>query len=275
MAVTFAMYTTHPGLLRCQLTRLRGQLELRGEGKIDAVGVGTFAQDQVLLRRFSNEHLPATLEELAPEPSEALVYQAQRLLPAQSAEEHTQPLRFRQWLFAFSGSVPEFGRIRQAISPVVPDYLLRNVGVETEGEAAFSLFLAGLREIGRIDDFALDPRVGAEVLGKAARALSRHSAEAGASRASSLSLIATNARVLLGARLGEAPLRYTLLEGTDRCELCGISPGAPEVKPNVRAHRRSRTVALASEVRSDRWIALQSGQALAVDAAAEPRLVEF
>lgn len=276
MSTTFALHTTHPALVRCQLARLEGQIDLRDGERFDAIGVGAFVEDEILLRRVSSAAAPPRLSDLFTDVgSDALVVQAQKLKPALSVEEVTQPLRFRRWLFALNGSLQEFARFRPTLESALPEYLKRHVRTDTEGEAAFALFLSGMREIGRTDDRALEAKVAAEIAGRTARQLSRLSAEAGASRTSSFAIVASNARTLIAARMGTEPLFYTLLEGADVCELCGVTPESPELKPAVRAHRRCRTVAVATHVRGGRWMEIASGQALAVNEKAEIQLLPF
>lgn len=276
MASTFALYTTHPELVRCQLARLEGQIDLGGEDRSEGIGVGSFAEEEVLLRRLARSGVPARLSELFTDVgSEALIVQARPLGPSRSVEEDTQPLRFRRWLFALDGQIEEFPRVRAGLEASLPEYLRRNLRCDTEGEAAFALFLSAMRELGRTDDRSLDEALAAEQVGRTARQLSRLSAEAGATRTSNFSIIASNARLLVAARMGSEPLHYTLLEGAEVCEACGVTPQSQELKPLVRAHRRCRTVAVATHVRDGRWMEIASGQALAVNERAEIRLMSF
>src|SRR5262249_25828261 len=114
-----------------------------------------------------------------------------------------------------------------------------------------------------------DPRLEAEVAGRlladTARYLSKASAQAGAARTSTVNLLATNGYILLATRLGGQPLYYTRLEGTDRCAGCGITPSTPESQPGVVAHRRRRSVVVATHVqRPAGWVELADGTTLAV-----------
>ncbi len=114
-----------------------------------------------------------------------------------------------------------------------------------------------------------DPRVEADAAGallaETARELERAAAQAGAARTSTLNFVATNGRILVATRWGEAPLYYTRLEGSDRCELHGITPTTPEAQPTVGAHRRQRAVVVASHVkRTQGWVELAQGTTLAV-----------
>ena len=72
--------------------------------------------------------------------------------------------------------------------------------------------------------------------------------------------------MLIATRYGSEPLYYALLEGTDRCERCGLDQANPDTQPLVREHRRRRTVAIASNLsRATGWIEIPNGTAIAVD----------
>jgi predicted glutamine amidotransferase len=184
-----------------------------------------------------------------------------------SLEENTQPFRSRRWLFAHQGSVQDFAHIRAGLLAGVPDFIKRQIRGETDSEVAFALFLDRLWATGHADDPRLEAEVVGRVLADTARTLSRASAQAGAVRTSTVNLIATNGFLLVATRLGGHPLYYTRLEGTDRCEVCGITPRTPESQPTVAAHRRRRTVVVATHVkRPAGWVELAEGTTLAVGA---------
>jgi glutamine amidotransferase len=265
MSVVLAVLTSDPNLLPCELHRLAGQVALQGEPRPNAVGVGAYAQDEVLLRRFPGD-TELTLPGLAPpHESEALVYHGGRLPVGMSLEENTQPFRARHWLFAHQGSLSGFERLRAPLMDALPDFLQRQVRGATDSEVAFALFLKHLRETGHTDD----PLLGAEAAGRkladTARELERLTAGTGAALASTLNFVATNGHVLVATRSGALPLYYTRLEGTDSCEVHGITPSTPETQPGVGEHRRRLTVVVASHVkRRAGWVELPQGTTLVV-----------
>lgn len=269
MSVALAVLTSDPNLVRCELHRLEGQVALQEEGRSNAVGIGAYAQDDVLLRRFPRD-ANLTLESLAPpHESEALLFHGQRLPVGLSLEENTQPFRSRRWLFAHQGVVEGFTdlHLRASLLASVPDFLKRQIRGETDSEVAFALFLQKLWETGRADDPRLEAELAGRLLADTARELSRASAKAGAARTSTVNLLATNGFIVVATRLGGRPLHYTRLEGTDRCEVCGITPTTPESQPGVVAHRRRRSVVVATHVkRPAGWVELAEGTTLAVEA---------
>lgn len=267
MPVAFAVFTSDPNLLACELHRLAEQVALVNGDKHNAVGVGHYGSDEVLLQRYRFEGPPREVWTLLPQPeSEALVYHAGPLRPGDSLEESAQPYRFRHWLFCHVGAINEWPGVRALLPAEVPEYLLRQLPGEHQAEAAFGLFLKQLRDAGRMDDRLLDAQDAARLLGKSVVRLQALASQAGAARTSRLDVIATNQQMLLAARSGDAPLHYRLLEGIGRCDRCGITESSPEIDPKVLAHRRVRTVAVATNLtKPSGWLEVSKGTVLAAD----------
>src|SRR5438552_836405 len=98
MSVVFGLVTSDPNLLKCELHRLGSVIALDGESA-NAVGVGTYGDGDVLLRRFPAGEGPSRLDALTPRhESGSLLYHAARLPVGTSLEENTQPFRARHWL---------------------------------------------------------------------------------------------------------------------------------------------------------------------------------
>ncbi|MBF5041342.1 class II glutamine amidotransferase [Aggregicoccus sp. 17bor-14] len=266
MSLAFALLTSDPNLLRCELQRLEAQVGLEAAGPVNAMGVGTYAQEEVLLERFAGAE-GRTLSSLAPRyGSAALVLHAARQPLGLVAEENTQPFRARQWLFAHQGSVPEFRAARAGLLERVPAHLRRLVLGGTDSEVVFALFLARLRETGRMNDPRLEAEVAGHVLREVAHEVDAAAAHAGAARTAELNLVATNGELLAAVRWGAEPLFYARLEGTDTCEACGLGAATAATHTLREAHRRRLSVAVASHPRrTSGWVELPHATALVVD----------
>jgi glutamine amidotransferase len=265
MSAILALLSSDPNLLKCELARLEGQVTLQGEPRANAVGVGAYADGEVLLRRLASD-AGMTVGSLAPpHESSALVFHEGKLPVGMSLEDNTQPFRARAWLFAHQGTLKSFERLRSSLLEQLPEFLQWQVKGATDSEVAFAHFLKRLRDHGRMEDPRLEAEVAARLLADTARELDRVSAQGGVVRTSTLNFVATNGRILVASRSGDAPLYYTRLEGTDRCEVCGLTPATPETHPLMMAHRRHRAVVVASHVkRTQGWVELGQGTALAV-----------
>ncbi|MBN9684096.1 MULTISPECIES: class II glutamine amidotransferase [unclassified Corallococcus] len=267
MSAILAALSSDPNLLRCELHRLTGQVVLRPDAHANALGVGSYAQEEVLLRRLAPDR-DLTLDDLGPpHESEAVLFHANRLPLGLSPEENTQPFRVRHWLFAHQGPLPDFEPLRAPLLSRVPEHLRRLVRGPTDSEVLFALFLTHLRELGRTDDPRLGPAVAGRVLRDTVREVEAALVQVGQRRMPPLNMVATNGTVLAATRRGESPLYYTRLEGSAECAHCGVTPATPETHPEVGAHRRRRTVVVASHVtRTQGWVELPQGTTLTVGA---------
>jgi len=266
MSVAFAVFTSDPNLLQCELSRLEADVCLSEAQPFNAVGVGAYAQEDVLLHRHPAPPAFRSLSTLWPRlDSEALLYHGRVLPLGILPEENTQPFRYHRWLFCHQGAVRGFPLVRPRLLASLPEFLQRQVRGDTDSELVFAFFLKLLRDTGRMDDPLLEPPLAAQLLGRTVRLVEQLSAEAGASKTSELNCIATNGLMLIASRYGSAPLAYALLEGTARCERCGLDASMTDSRPIVRAHRRRKTVAIASHaVRPSSWIEIPEGTAIAV-----------
>lgn len=265
MSVAFAVFTSDPNLLPCELARLDAEVALPDGQSANAVGVGAYAQDEVLLQRHPGSPTLKSLSKVWPRlDSEALLYHARTLPVGVSPEESTQPFRFHSWLFCHDGAVSEFARVRPSLVAALPEFLQRHIRSDMDSELVFACFLKHLRDTGRTDDPSLDPALAAQLLGKTVRFVEQRAHDSGAAKNSELNCIATNGRMMIATRYGSGMLAYSLLEGSPRCERCGLDGTMSDSLPIVRAHRRRRTVALISHARPPNWIEVPQGTAIAI-----------
>lgn len=267
MSIVFGLFTSDPNLLGCQLRRLHDQVRLSEDGgPHNAVGVGSYADDTVLLHRYPSTGMPRLVTELPTTgQSSALLYHGRSLPVGTSLEDNTQPFRFRRWLFAQVGELEGYRGFKQQAWEELPDHLKRQVRGETDAELAFALFLNGLREVGRTDDRTLDPLQALRILGAAARHLQDLSSRHSPHKAVNLGWVATNESLLIACRLGQASLSVRLLEGQGSCAVHKLVKGSPQSEPLLRAHERCRSVAVASHaIAEGGWTPLEDGMGIAV-----------
>jgi glutamine amidotransferase len=265
MSATFAVFTSDPNLLQCELLRLAEEIATEDSSGANTVGLGSYAQDEVLFQRFRSPlDLKFNSRTETRHESEALLYHACRLPLGMTREENTQPFRYGRWMFCHSGSLPEPARWKERLIPLLPDFLRRQVRGDTGGDLLFALFLKHIRDAGGLNAPLTDPARGAQGLGRTVRLIEEVSGEMG-SPTGALNFIATNGSMLLATRRGPEPLFYTLLEGSPLCGRCGIEASTAETLPLVRAHRRRRTVAVASHpIHAANWIEIPDGTAIAI-----------
>jgi len=239
MARVLGILTNDPSLLRCQAARLEPSITFPED---EVLGLGSFDDTDVLLARrpanVGTRRLPALVEGLQ---SPALLAMSRREVIYQ--EENIHPLKFRGWLFAMDAESELLTKVREAIEASLPLFLARSLRTVTSGERVFFLFLRELHEQNQLDDPNLEASEVARSLARSLRAVDEFLARAGETRPVDFAALATNGRVLVGARRGR-PLAYLLGEGSGACSLCGLDERSDD--PRVSTHRRGRFVALAS-----------------------------
>lgn len=246
MKQMFAVQTNDPSLIRCQLLRQGDALPLPGD---DAVGVGFYADDDLLLTKKPPQSSPHRLESMLPQLRSPSVVAISGTSGGTFDTEALDPFRFRRWLFAMVGEVERFEELRPAIVEGLPGYLQRQIRSATDREHLFALFLRELHQRGKIDDPTLPSDEAARCLSLSIRALDELGRERGQVRPSPLAMIASNGRLLVAARRG-VPLFYGLVEGLASCEACRITEQAYAKDPGdplIRSHRRSKAVAVVTK----------------------------
>jgi len=246
MGAVIAILQNQPGLLRCQVERLRGQVSLPAEPE-GGWGFGWFSPGDVLLgRRPAGAGAPPALPDLVGNADgEALLVHAGRPQGGPPKDENTQPFRSGRWLFASAGAVEGWEEVRPRLSAALPDHLRRSVLGETDAEHLFMLFLAELRAEAPLDAPGLEAAAAGRALARTVRRLDALAREAGVTAPSRLDLVATNGRVLAATRRG-GPLSYALLEGLVPCARHGLTRESSDASPGGAAHRTVRAVVLAS-----------------------------
>lgn len=258
MTRAFAISTSDPSLMRCELERARGLVALDGEGRV--LGLGAYDDAQLVQRHYG---LGTTRTDVWDLPScETALFVAGAANDSRPMDELSQPFRMRQWLFGTCNTVGSPARVRETLSEQLPDFLQRSLRGQSLEEVIFATFLAELRSLGRTEDPELEAPLAAQLLGRTAQLVED---AAGPANRPGLALLATNGRLLIAAARGAQALFYRLLEGDGACQRCGLSG---DEKPNtalVRDHRRRRSVIFATEpVKPEGWQRVPDGRAIAV-----------
>jgi predicted glutamine amidotransferase len=126
--------------------------------------------------------------------------------------ENTHPFRYRQWLFAQTGTVPEFDRIRDRVVASVPDFLRSGIRGETDAEAVFHVFLSFLHDGGLLGDVPADPAVVRDALRSSLAVIDGMTVEVGA-EAAKLNLLVSNGDKLIAVHRSDAPMRLRVYSG--------------------------------------------------------------
>lgn len=236
-----------------QADRLRCALALDGEGvafgdrfRPEGWGVGSFQGGEILLRRKPIEHRDRVeFQDLVRDlRTDCAIVHARDGGAIASTLENTQPFRFRQWLFAHAGHIPELDSLRPAIMERIPDFLLRNVRGETDSELIFHLFLGFVHAAGGLDDSELDRRAIASALQQTVLALDDITTRAGRPPAV-LNCVVTNHHAMVALRRG-APMVWIRRHGVRDCAVCRRQPDIAGREPKRVDHEQFKYVLIAT-----------------------------
>lgn len=144
-------------------------------------GLGFYQAGEVLLRRRPIDERPEIdlVEAASDLRTDILLAHVRRASVGALRTENTHPFRYRSWLWAQTGTITGFERLRDRLLASQPEFLRRNVRGETDSELFFYLFLSFLHDSGSLHD----ANVSAEAMRAALRAsvslVDRLSAEEG------------------------------------------------------------------------------------------------
>lgn len=136
-----------------QMLRVR-----RASGQAVGWGIGFYQSGEMLLRRRPiDDHDVLDLATAAEQVrTDLLLAHIRRPTVGALREENTQPFRYRSWLFAHTGTLQDFDRVRPRLLGSQPEFLRRNVLGETDSEVLFYAFLSHLHDAGRLSAPSVD-----------------------------------------------------------------------------------------------------------------------
>ena len=122
-------------------------------------GIGFYQGGEVLMRRRPiDDRATIDLAKAAGDVrADLLVGHVRNATVGALRTENTHPFRYRQWLFAQTGTLPSFDAIRERLIASVPEFLRSSVRGETDAEILFYVFLSFLHDAGRLNEAVTAP----------------------------------------------------------------------------------------------------------------------
>jgi predicted glutamine amidotransferase len=144
-------------------------------------GLGFYQAGEVLLRRRPiDDRAEIDLVEAAEDVrTDVMIGHIRRASVGSHRTENTHPFRYRMWLFAQTGTIGGFERLRERLLASQPEFLRRNVRGETDSECFFYLFLSFLHDAGHLNEAHVAPGHVAAALRASIALVDRLSAEEG------------------------------------------------------------------------------------------------
>jgi glutamine amidotransferase len=170
----------------------------RPDGEPLGWGLGFYQSGEVLLRRRPiDDRAEIDLVEAAEDiRTDVMVGHVRRASVGALRTENTHPFRYRAWLFAQTGTIEGFERLRARLLESTPEFLRRNVRGETDSECFFYLFLSFLHDAGHLDDAHAQGEHVAAALRASIALVDRLSAEEGHAENSG-DILVTNGELLI------------------------------------------------------------------------------
>src|SRR5260221_8833331 len=178
-------------------------LKVVAKGTTLGWGIGFYQAGEVLLRRRPIDERPEIdVAELAKDlRADVLIGHVRTATVGNLRTENTHPFRYRQWLFAHTGTIESFSTLRAPLAEALPQFLQRDVRGETDRELLFHLFLSFLHDAGQLDRPQVDAPAAASALRSCVALVDRLCAEQGKAE-SRMNVLITNGEYLLALHGG-------------------------------------------------------------------------
>jgi predicted glutamine amidotransferase len=181
-------------------------------------GLGFYQGDEVLMRRRPvDDREPIDLAFAAADVrADVLIGHVRSATVGALRTENTHPFRFRQWLFAQTGTIPLFDTVRDRLLSTLPDFLRAQIRGETDAEVFFHVFLSFLHDRGALEGTP-PPSVVREALRASLSLVDTTGAEVGAPPASINAIVSCGEFVVV-LHAG-APMAYRVFAGKNDADL--------------------------------------------------------
>ena len=159
MARLFGLIGNRADLAARVLASEEEALRVSSKGTALGWGIGFYQGGEVLMRRRPiDDHATVDVAKVAGDVrADILIGHVRNATVGSLRTENTHPFRYRQWLFAQTGTLPSFEAIRERLLESVPEFLRSSIRGESDSEILFYVFLSFLHDAGRLNDGISDP----------------------------------------------------------------------------------------------------------------------
>src|SRR5260221_4429164 len=198
MARLFGMTGNRPDLGARALASEAELLRARAKSTPLGWGIGFYQGGEVLMRRRPIDDRPdIDVEKLAADVrADVVVGHVRSATVGALRTENTHPFRYRQWLFAQTGTVAQFDQVRERLIASVPEFLRSGIRGETDSEVMFHVFLSFLHDQGRLSDGLVEAAVVREALRSSIAVVDGMTAEVGGAPGE-LNLVVSNGEYII------------------------------------------------------------------------------
>ena len=275
MARLFGIIGNRPDLAARILAFEADALRARSSGPPFGWGLGFYQGGEVLIRRRPiDERQELDVAKLVADVRADLVIGHVRHATVGSLRtENTHPFRYRQWLFAQTGTVLDFQQIRERLVTSIPDFLRGGIRGETDAEVVFNVFLSFLHDAGRLNDGLVEAPLILDAIRSSLAVVDGMTAEVGA-LACKLNMMVSNGDSLVAVHRSDADMRLRTFSGKADAEL--VIADDPQLRRKVPELSRVHFSIAASDfddaVPNGRWKVVPECAIVTMSRDEEPRI---
>lgn len=234
MARLFGLIGNRADLAGRVLNSEKDALAVHARGGQLGWGIGFYQGGEVLMRRRPiDDHATIDMAKSASDVRADLLLGHVRSATVGSLRtENTHPFRYRQWLFAMTGTLPSFDSIRERLVASVPEFLRSSIRGETDAEILFYVFLSFIHDAGRLNDPVTAPAHVRDALRSSVAVVDGMAAEVGGEPAKVNVMVADGEHVFALHR--GAPMGWRVFAGKAEAEaLIGDDLGLRRKTPEL------------------------------------------
>lgn len=220
MARLFGLIGNRADLAPRVLAFEREALRVTARGAPLGWGIGFYQSGEVLMRRRPiDEHDSIDVAANAADVRGDVVLGHVRTATIGTMRtENTHPFRYRQWLFAQTGTLPVFGDARERLLSSIPEFLRSGIRGDTDAEVTFHIFLSFLHDHGQLSDGkVVEPSYVKEAMRSTLALVDGMAAEFGAEPAR-LNIAVTDGENMVFSHRGER-MGYRVFAGRNDAEM--------------------------------------------------------
>src|SRR5450755_4764064 len=214
MTRLFGIIGNRPDLAPRVLAFEAEPLRARSKGAPLGWGLGFYQGGEVLMRRRPIDERPdIDVAKLAGDVrADLVVGHVRQATIGALRTENTHPFRYRQWLFAQTGTVSEFDQVRERLIASVPDFLRSGIRGDTDAEVVFHVFLSFLHDAGRLSDGPVEAPVQREALCSTLAVVDGLTSEVG-SAVANLNILVSDGDQLIAVHRSDMAMGLRVLSG--------------------------------------------------------------
>jgi predicted glutamine amidotransferase len=275
MARLFGIIGNRPDLTARILAFEAEALRARSPGTPLGWGLGFYQGGEVLIRRRPIDERPELdISKLAADVrADLLIGHVRHATVGALRTENTHPFRYRQWLFAQTGTVSEFDQVRERLVGSVPEFLRSGIRGETDAEVVFHVFLSFLHDAGLLNDGAVEASLMREALRSSLAVVDGITAEVGATPGK-LNLMVSNGERVVALHRSDGPMCLRTFSG--KAEADAIIGDDPQLRRKIPELARVHFTVAASDfdgpVPNGRWKAVPAGAIVTLSCDEDPKI---